>query len=411
MHRSPHRPSHRPPHRPPRRSRRRAAWAVVALALLASVTAACTAGGYTPPAGISCAWPNKTTKETLNVAYPDSGATYWSMQYNLLAGDRVIIEGSFPETRYISFITYNLAGNVVDAVTDRDIVPTAGGQNPFADPAAPTGDGYRLEVRSDIGPGVNDNLLASGGVTGTIIYRTYVSDVAGDPTGGEGLPAVSVRKADGTVVAVPTCAAPGGDGGLIDIINAFGPPTDVPAEEPPVFKRPANVGGLYANPDNGYVAAVADHSAGSVVVVRGKAPTTPDTEAGDSPAEPGNDMRYWSMCTNEYRKPYPVTDCAYDAQVPLDAGGYYTIVTSTAADRPANATVADGVAWLDWGSTAQDMLLILRNMLPDPAFGEDVFEVAPGQPASTAMGDHAPVTTRCSTATFEAGGAAACGLP
>jgi hypothetical protein len=56
------------------------------------------------------------------------------------------------------------------------------------------------------------------------------------------------------------------------------------------------------------------------------------------------------------------------------------------------------------------MLLILRNMLPDPSFGDDGFELAPGQPASPAMGD-APVTTRCSTATFEAGGAAACGLP
>jgi hypothetical protein len=333
------------------------------------------------------------------------------MQYNLLAGDRVIIDGTFPATRYISFITYNLAGNVVDAVTDRDVLPVAGGQNPFADPAAPTGDAYRLEVRADIGAGGNDNLLSSGGVTGTIIYRTYVSDVAGDPTGGAGLPAVSVRKADGTVVAVPTCGAPAGDTGLIDIINAFGPPTDVPAEEPPVFKRPTNVGGLYANPDNGYVAAVADHSAGSVVVVRGKAPATPDTEAGDSPAEPGNDMRYWSMCPNEYRKPYPVTDCAYDAQVPLDADGYYTIVTSTAVDRPVNADTANGVVWLDWGSTAQDMLLILRNMLPDPSFGDDVFELAPGQPASAAMGDHTPVAARCSTATFEAGGAAACGLP
>ena len=83
----------------------------------------------------------------------------------------------------------------------------------------------------------------------------------------------------------------------------------------------------------------------------------------------------------------------------------------TAADRPANATTADGVAWLDWGSTAQDMLLILRNMLPDPAFAGDIFEVAPGQAATAAMGAYAPVAVRVPPATFEAGGAAACGLP
>lgn len=389
---------------------RRLLLSATALALLATVAVACTGAG-TPPAGISCAWAVKATKDTLNVAYPDTGATYWAMRYNLIAGDRVVIEGTYPETRYLSFITYNLGGTVVDSVNDRDIVPDAGSDNAFADPSAAPGGTYRVEVRGDVGASPGDNTLGAGGIAGSVIYRTYVSDVAGDPTGGVGLPTVKVRRADGSVVPVPTCANPTGDTGLIDLINVFGPPTDVAAEEPPVFRRPATVAGLYANPDNGYVAAVADHAPGTVVVVRGKAPATPDTEAGASPAEAGNDMRYWSMCTNEYRKPYPVTDCAYDAQVPLDGDGYYTIVASTAADRPVNATTADGVTWLDWGSTAQDMLLILRNMLPDPAFTEDIFEVAPGQPATAAMGAHAPVTARCSTATFEAGGAAACGLP
>lgn len=383
----------------------------LAIALLAAVTAGCTAGGYTPPAGISCAWSVKATKDTLNVAYPDTGATYWAMRYNLIQGERILIQGTFPETRYVSFVTYNATGTAVDHVTDRDISPDGAGQNPFADPAAPTGDSYSLEIRADVGASPGDNTLGAGGIAGSVLYRTYVPDAPGDPTGGAGLPSVSVRKADGTVVPVPPCPAPAGDPGLIDLINAFGPATDVPAQEPPVFRRPSNVAGLYANPDNGYVAAVADHVPGTVVVVRGRAPATPDTESGASPAEAGNDMRYWSMCTNEYRKPYPVTDCAYDAQVPLDGNDHYTFVASTAADRPANATTAEGVAWLDWGSTAQDMLLILRNMLPDAAFAEDVFDVAPGQPAAPTMGLHAPMAVRCDTATFEAGGAAACGLP
>jgi len=200
------------------------------------------------------------------------------------------------------------------------------------------------------------------------------------------------------------------DSAVVDLINTFGPPTNVPAENPPVFKRPANIGGLYTNPDNTYIGAVAAWAPGKVLQVSGRAPTTPDTQAGASPAAPAQ-LRYWSVCTNEYRKPYPVTECAYDAEVPLDGSGRYTIVTSTAADRPANATTADGVAWLNWGSTAQNMVMIARNMLPAAGFTTSVFDVAPGAAATTAMGAYAPVAVRCSTATFEAGGAAACGLP
>jgi len=383
--------------------------AATALAVLGALGAACVPGS-TPPAGLTCAWQYVTDEATLNVAYPDSGATYWSMQINLIAGDQVILDGTYPDARYASLITYNLAGNVVDSITDRDIAPDAGSENPFADPAASSGGTYRVEARNGAPVSGGDNLLSATPI-GTIIYRVYVSDVAGDPTGGVGLPSVSVRRMDGTVVPVPTCATQVADNAVVDLVNAFGPPTNVAPANPPVFTRPAQTGGLYANPDNAYVGAVAAYQPGTVVVVRGQAPTTPDTEAGVSPADPGQQLRYWSMCTNEYRKPYPVTECVYDNQIPLDASGRYTIVTSTAGDRPSNATSADGVAWLDWGSTAQNMVMIARNMLPASGFNQSVFDVAPGAPATSAMGPYAPVTVRCPTTTFEAGGAAACGLP
>jgi hypothetical protein len=381
----------------------------VTIGAVAALAAACVPGA-TPPAGLSCAWQYVTDESTLNVAYPDAGATYWSMQVNLLAGDQVILDGTYPDARYASIITYNLAGSVVDSITDRDIAPNAGNTNPFADPAAAPGGTYRVEARNGAPVSPGDNTLSATPI-GTIIYRVYLSDVAGDRTGGVGLPNVSVRRMDGSVVPVPTCATQVADAAVVDLVNAFGPPTNVAPENPPVFTRPAQVGGLYANPDNAYVGAVAAYQPGTVVVVRGRAPITPDTGSGVSPADPAQQLRYWSLCTNEYRKPYPVTECVYDHQVPLDAEGDYTIVTSTADDRPSNATTADGVAWLDWGSTAQNMVMIARNMLPAAGFTESVFAVAPGADATTAMGAYAPVTVRCDTATFEAGGAAACGLP
>src|SRR3712207_7096113 len=56
----------------------------------------------------------------------------------------------------------------------------------------------------------------------------------------------------------------------------------------------------------------------------------------------------------------------------------YTIVVSQAADRPLNATVGCGIAWLDWGDRGDGAgrpdygLLIMRNMLPADSFGQAI---------------------------------------
>lgn len=374
--------------------------AMLAAAVAAAVTA-CTPATV-PPAGLSCAWAYKTDPSALNVAYPDSGATYWTTTYNLVAGDSLVLKGTFPDARYMGFITYTAAGNVVDSLTDRDITPDAGSDNPFASTTAAPGGTYTVEVAGTAPIGSADNVVNPNGVLGSVIYRVYLGN--GDATGGVGLPQLSVKRTDGTVVPLPTCGNPGTDANLVNLVNTFGPATDVPAAHPPVFKRPANVNGLYVNPDNGYVAAVAAHTTGQVLVVRGTAPTVPDTQAGASPAAAAQ-MRYWSLCTNEYRKPYPVTDCVNDTAVPVAGDGTYTIVVSQPEDRPANATAENGVAWLNWGSTAQDILLLMRNMLPAADFHQSVFDVPFGQ-AATAMGPYQPVTTECSTASFESAGAA-----
>ena len=96
--------------------------------------------------------------------------------------------------------------------------------------------------------------------------------------------------------------------------------------------------------------------------------------------------------------------------MPVDGSGYYTIVVSTPADRPANATQANGVAWLDWGSRSVDLLLLFRNMLPAESFTQSAFSVGLGQLATTTMGEYAPLEATCTTATFESGGSAGCGL-
>lgn len=370
-----------------------------------------------PNADIACAWPVIANREALNVAYPDAGATYFATRYRLAPGQRLELRGAFPFARYTNFVTYGVAGNAVDSLTDRDIEPDPGSDNPFATPGASTDPAHRrytVVVDPSATPGGDDNTVAPAAspgsiVNGTILQRIYVPDDDADVHGGVPLPELVVRNADGSTVPVPACADQRPDPTVTDLLNLFGPATDQPAYDPPRVNRPASVGGLFANPDNVYVAAVLAHQPGRVVVVRGRAPSFPDTRAGDSPTE-ATQLRYWSMCMNEYRKPYPVTDCATDAETTLDGGGDYTYVVSTAADRPTTATDEHGVTWIEWGSTQVDGLLILRHMLADPSFSESASSVAPGSPAAPTMGVYAPRVAYCERTTFDAGGAAACGL-
>jgi len=60
-----------------------------------------------------CAWATRADKATLNVAYPDTAATYWALSYRLAPGERIELDGTLPDARYFSFITYRPAGGAV----------------------------------------------------------------------------------------------------------------------------------------------------------------------------------------------------------------------------------------------------------------------------------------------------------
>ncbi len=398
-----------------------------------------------------CAWPTKADKATLNIAYPDTAATYWAFSYTLAPGEHLELRGRFPDARYASFITYGAGGGAIDTLTDRDIEPDEGDTNPFVDGGSPGGS-YTIRVWSEsseltnalkavaapyVGPPTTDAgtttavpntapplddearaaLLGTGEpggdgvVGGTLIYRVYLPNTADDLTGGGGLPDVRVVHDDGTDTEVPTCATSGPNPNAEAIVTANGPATDRPAPEAPIFIRPqAGAANLYPNPDNVYVVTILDHEPGRIVVVRGTAPTFPDTGAGE--AVTGDEqVRYWSLCTNEYRTPYPVSWCVADQDVVLDGDGRYTFVVSTPEDRPANATADEGVTWVEWGSTEVDNLLLLRHMLASPEFPQSAIDLAPGSWATSTMGPYAPRGAYCQAATFEADGPQACPTP
>jgi hypothetical protein len=92
---------------------------------------------------------------------------------------------------------------------------------------------------------------------------------------------------------------------------------------------------------------------GKVAVLTGRLPTTPKTRNGEATMTAAN-LRYISVCTysSTLDGSTPVGQaqtCLMDDEIVTDANGYYTIVYSRPEDRPANATKANGVTWVNWG--------------------------------------------------------------
>jgi hypothetical protein len=371
--------------------------------LLAAATLALGVVACTPSSSLaaSCAWSSMSGSNG-GVAFPDLDATYFQLPFVLTTGQQVVIHGTYPAARYLSFTTYGADLNPIGNAADRVIAPDPGSQNPYATVVSgPPADQHYTMTIVDGAPATGASNTISGGsgsvIVGIVTMRVYLPT---DPTSRSGgpLPAASVRSVDGTLRSIPQCASGPAVTGASST-PTIGVSLPISTATPPVFIRQSGAS-LLPNPDNAYLAAAVDWTPGKVIVVHGTAPTFPDTRHGVSPAQP-SDVRYWSMCTNTDVLPLPVVACAADDSVPLDAQGRYTFVISTPEDRPATADGAHGVTWLPWGSTSHPMVMILRNMLPSPGFTAAVQDVPAGQSGASVMGDYAPVASVTTAAAFD----------
>ena len=167
--------------------------------------------------------------------------------------------------------------------------------------------------------------------------------------------------------------------------------------------------------DNQYVASYLDRSIKPIAVIRGKIPKVTSTLNGDEIFdESQSQLRYWSMCQNEYYS-QKVTACLHDEQVDINPDGYYTIVTSLTSDRPVNATDKCGIGFLPWSEKGDgfsivpgrqdhktDGLLLMRNMLPATDFNKTIQNTSvPGDEAEV-LGEFMPTIQYFSKAEFEA---------
>ncbi len=351
---------------------------------------------------LACGWSPRIGAGTVNAAFPDTFANYWTTILPAIPGASLTIRGAFPHARYMSFTAYSKR-EVVAALNDQVITADGGSVNPFGSGADRDASAREYTVRVVVGappPQPEANTLYLGEVTGIVpvAYRVYRPDAGLDSTGGTGLPRLAFALPDGVEHELSDCTAEN----TIHDPHALYPPGPVrlPARRTSPHEsdwKPAAGGGYYPNPDNKYLATLLQP--GRVAVIRGKLPTTPATYQKQSIMGSGQ-VRYWSLCSNNPVST-AVAACVVDDETAVDTDGFYTIVVSPSNERPANTTGGCGIGWLPNDSGSD--LLIMRNMLPTKDFRHSIQNADPADPKSS-MGPYYPEIRYASKAEVEAAG-------
>lgn len=399
--------------------RLRRAVALLVLGLVAPAAVLVTAASGPPASAAtasSCAWAGERDQRDVNIGAPDLDAYYYASSVSPKAGTKVVVAGRFPKARYFSFTIYDASGQPVAFTYDAQIAAARGSVNPFRGPVPRgAGDRYHLQVlfvnrpsRPDastlyVGPPANtaSSLL--------FVMRIYVP---ASPSRPGPFPSVTTESTGGQVLlARGGCAtiSSTGDAARWKRYAKSSAPRGAPtpavagATSTPTWSR--SFGSQFGNPQNAYLVALAAHHWGQLVVIHARAPTFPNTLAGDRVYK-SHQLRYWSFCTYDAAG-QAVIGCAADYRAAI-RDGFFTYVISDPAHRPRNATKANGVTWLPWGPK-NAIQIVYRNMLPARSFRHAVQRITtPHQSVRATLGAYYPAAVYCSRATFERGGWSAC---
>jgi hypothetical protein len=175
-----------------------------------------------------------------------------------------------------------------------------------------------------------------------------------------------------------------------------------PAERARIPYLGAMEGG--GDPTTQYMFTYLSRRFGPVYVLRGKMPTFPSTYAGKDgkglDIMPDAQTQYWSIVSCEAAPSGQIVDGLTDFQVPLDADRDYTIVVSRPEDRPGNATVEHGVAWMSWSPRGEGLndprnrpdfgMLILRIMANHPSWANSPDKITAPGTEEAVMGPYYP---------------------
>lgn len=374
---------------------------------------------------------------------PDIGNTFSTAWFRIPTGAKIVLKGEFPTMRHWGFVTYTEEGTPRDGIHDVELDPDPGSFNPFRSGVRRdvTPRHYTFSIENGMPPDPRPRntvyTLSDPGTAIAMHMRNYVPDRSLDWTGGVGVPRVELHLADGTVLGgEEACAATTAPlrGKQVPLtvskklwmaLNGlpWRPADRTPARDFEVaamqkfYNREHLIlhtffpllpsdwlavekGGFWSNPATRYGYTYLSQAYGKVYVVHGKMPRTPRTWNGDaSPIEHDVDMRYWSLCTVASPATGLTVDCVIDENVHpiLDARDYYSVVVSRASERPANATEACGVLWLEYGhgdgipgGSPDFGAIINRHTVVDTRFSHSWFSVTQPDREAEVMGEYLP---------------------
>lgn len=334
-------------------------------------------------------------------------------------GGRVVFRGEFPNARYFAFHPSDFDTNNLETLIDVDLDPDAGSQNPFRE-AVQAGKGRRFTAQLVFAPRPADAQLPNTRYVGEkrnggrnpavfLIYRTTGSVLGSMPPNNTGVPvpSITIYDADGRQTLHFDEADPYPPGSTPPYETTRFASLPIPDARglswPERFDVKSNWGLPYdilASADILYVVTPYTNRLGEVFVCRAKGFRTPDTPREPVYA-PGMDIRGYTVTTYNFWAGI-CNAAVIDRDVALDDEGWYTLVVSSEADRPANATAEHGVTWLDWGPYLDGQLTYRFLLRRDPMVAALHDAIVSGKPGA-AIAPYVPRAKHVSRADFESG--------
>jgi hypothetical protein len=351
-----------------------------------------------------------------------SGANYWGFNTPATPGGYVELHGQYPHARYFSILPNDVQTNNLHPQTDVFINPDPGSANPFRGPVAPgVGRDYTVRFRFTAPPANPEpntsyvGVMKDGVTTNPyvlFVYRIYGSLLGRGPnSAGEPLPAITYYDADGNVTKHFDQCTPYPNGtpkapAKVQRFPTLAIPGPLAAKHPELslssnYHVPVD---LLANPDVLYANSFYSERRGEVFVLRGKALTTPDTDAGKPVWAKGKQTRGFTVCGYNFYAGY-ANNCLTDHDLHLDKRGYYTIVVSER--RPANVTRRGRANWIPMGPYLDGQVTYRFFLRNQPVLRRLATAIGTGQ-ATTRLARYVPQMDYCSVETFETHGVEGC---
>ncbi len=394
--------------------------------------------------------------------WPDVSSTYFFSQMAMPAGSTMTLRAAYPHARYFQFQLYRAERNTFVAIGEsfagHEIEPDSGSSNPFRVGANRLAEPRNFTLRilavdAPADPKLREkNTLYAGEDGGELqgVIRIYLSDQGSDgagwglastPFAGRGLPSYETTLVDGTKLSaeevVKRFARPmeGNTKPPLTPEQWMGAvhaadndpsldPVTAPARKDPKWEKFWTIrytvlgtfltpeerakipyaGAMEGGGEGPYLVTYLSRQFGPVYVMHGKMPIFPNTYAGigDGGLEvmPEAQTQYWSLVSCEAAPSGRVVDGVTDMQVPLDGDRNYTIVVSRREDRPQNATIENGITWVEWSLRGEGLddpknrtdfgMLLLRIMANNPKWAQSPDKVTKPGTEEAVMGPYYP---------------------